>query len=225
MIQSKTKKITLIAMMAALSYVVHLLGKFMLVGAIVLVPAAPFLQYDAKDIVIVIAAFLTGPLSGLIISLLVSLVEMITVSDTGYIGCIMNIISTCAFVCPAALVYKKNKTQKGAVLGLLLGVVMVTVAMVLWNYLITPLYMNTSREAVAGMLLPIFVPFNLLKASINMAITLILYKPIVRVLRRTGLVEPSEKKGTVGKKNVGLILGIVILVLCVACILLMKNAA
>lgn len=225
MIQSKTKKITLIAMMAALSYVVHLLGKFMLVGAIVLVPAAPFLQYDAKDIVIVIAAFLTGPLSGLIISLLVSLVEMITVSDTGYIGCIMNIISSCAFVCPAALVYKKNKTQKGAVLGLLLGVVMVTVAMVLWNYLITPLYMNTSREAVAGMLLPIFVPFNLLKASINMAITLILYKPIVRVLRRTGLVEPSEKKGTVGKKNVGLILGIVILVLCVACILLMKNAA
>lgn len=225
MIQSKTKKITLIAMMAALSYVVHLLGKFMLVGAIVLVPAAPFLQYDAKDIVIVIAAFLTGPLSGLIISLLVSLVEMITVSDTGYIGCIMNIISTCAFVCPAALVYKKNKTQKGAVLGLLLGVVLVTVAMVLWNYLITPLYMNTSREAVAGMLLPIFVPFNLLKASINMAITLILYKPIVRVLRRTGLVEPSEKKGTVGKKNVGLILGIVILVLCVACILLMKNAA
>ena len=85
--------------------------------------------------------------------------------------------------------------------------------------------MNTSREAVAGMLLPIFVPFNLLKASINMAITLILYKPIVRVLRRTGLVEPSEKKGTVGKKNVGLILGIVILVLCVVCILLMKNAA
>ena len=223
--QTKTKKMTLMAMMAALAYVVMWLSKVTLIGAIVLVPAAPFLQYDPKDVVIVIAAFLMGPLYGFVISLLVSLVEMITISDTGYIGCIMNIISTCCFVCPAAFIYKKMKTQKGAVIGLAVGCVLVTIAMVLWNYLITPLYMGMDRATVAGMLLPVFVPFNLLKAGINMAITLILYKPIVRILRKAGLVEASTGgAGEQKKSKLGTwVLGIFLLITCIVCILVMKG--
>lgn len=225
MIQTKTKRITLVAMMAALAYVVMFAGKMFLVGAFSFVPQAPFLQYDPKDIVIVIAAFLIGPWYGVIISILVSVLEMITISDSGPIGMLMNIISTCFFTTPAALIYKKMKSMKGAVIGLTTGVVSMTVAMILWNYLITPLYMGIDREVVASMLLSVFAPFNLIKASINMAVTLIFYKPVVRVLRRAGLVEASANQTTEGKtsKVPSWVIGGVLLVICVVVVLFMKG--
>ena len=73
--------------------------------------------------------------------------EMFTVSDTGPIGCIMNVLATCAFCCTAAFVYKKFQTRS-AVIGLALGTVCLTVVMLLWNYLITPIYMGMDREEI-----------------------------------------------------------------------------
>ncbi len=84
---------------------------------------------DLKDTVICIGAFLFGPLSAAVISIVVAVVEMFTVSDTGPIGCIMNVLATCAFCCTAAFVYKKFHTRKGAVIGLALGTVCLTVVM------------------------------------------------------------------------------------------------
>jgi hypothetical protein len=75
------------------------------------------------------------------------------------------------------------------------GVGFMTVFMVLWNYIITPFYMLTPRSVVAEMLLPVFFPFNLIKGGINAGLTLVLYKPIVTALRRTGLVEKTNKTG------------------------------
>jgi hypothetical protein len=64
-----------------------------------------------------------------------------------------------------------------------------TAMMLLWNYIITPLYMaHVSRAQVMAMLLPIFLPFNLLKGTINATITLLLYKPLVNALRRSRLI-------------------------------------
>ena len=63
--------------------------------------------------------------------------------------------------------------------------------MMLCNYIITPIYTGLPRETVAGMLLPVFLPFNLIKYGINTAVTLILYKPIVTALRKAHLL-PEE---------------------------------
>ena len=55
-------------------------------------------------------------------------------------------------------------------------------SMMFWNYLITPLHMGYPREAVAELLIPVFLPFNLLKGGLNTGITLVLYKPVVSTL-------------------------------------------
>ena len=77
------------------------------------------------------------------------------------------------------------------------------VAMLLWNYIITPFYMGVPRETVAGMLLPVFLPFNLVKGGLNAALTLLLYKPIVSALRSAHLAEPSVSGKSKGSFSVG----------------------
>ena len=111
-----------------------------------------------------------------------------------YIGFGMNVLSTCAFACTAAVVYKRMHTLKGAILGLIAGVLTMTLAMLLWNYIITPIYMGYPREAVSAMLVPVFLPFNLIKGILNMAFTMLLYKPVSSALRKAELIERSREK-------------------------------
>ena len=190
-----TRYMAVVAMFTAVAFVAVLLAK-------VIPNVAGFLSYEPKDAVIVIASFIFGPMTGVIISLLVSFIEMISISTTGIYGFLMNVVSTCAFVIPAAWFYKKNHSQKGAVLGLALGVVLMAAVMVIWNYIITPFYMGVPREVVAGMLASVFLPFNLIKGGINAALTLLLYKPIVGALRKAGLVEPTHSSHK-GKFSLG----------------------
>ena len=183
-----TKRLTVCAMLAAAAYVVMAIGR---------IPVVLFLSYDPKDIIIAIGGFLYGPLSAMGISAVVSLLEMVTVSGTGFIGCIMNILSTCSFVCVASYLYRKKRTPMGAFMGLLVGCLVMTGVMLLWNYLITPLYMGYPRDAVAALLLPAFLPFNLLKGGLNAAGTFLLYRPLSGALQKSGLVprEESTNKG------------------------------
>ena len=85
----------------------------------------------------------------------------------------------------AALLYRKKRTQGSAIAGLFGGALLMTVLMLLWNYLITPLYMHTARADVAAMLVPVFLPFNLLKGCLNATITVLLYKPVVQTVCRS----------------------------------------
>lgn len=117
---------------------------------------------------------------------------MFFASDTGPIGFIMNVLATASFCCTASFVYKKIHTKKGAIVGLTLGVIMLTAVMLLWNYLITPIYQGLPRETVAAMLPTVFLPFNVVKGGLNMALILVLYKPVVTALRkaRAGSLSP-----------------------------------
>ncbi len=179
----KTKRLTMIGMLSAIAFAVMVVGR---------VPIVLFLKYDPKDVVIVIGGFIFGPLSAFFISLIVSLIEMVTVSEDGIIGFIMNVLATCAFACTASVIYKKDHTLKGAIIGLICGVLLMTGVMLLWNYLITPIYLGYPREAVVELLIPAFLPFNLLKGGINAALTLILYKHVVNTLRKAKLIEESR---------------------------------
>lgn len=206
------KKLVLLAMMAAVSY---------LIVAVVRIPVVLFLKYEPKDVVITIGGFLLGPMASFIISALVSLLEMVTISETGPIGCLMNLLSTCTFACTAAFIYKKQHSLKGAVIGLITGGIFMVGIMLLWNWLITPLYMGVERSAVEAMLLPAFLPFNLLKAGLNSALTLFLYKPLASALRKTGLVENGAKKST-SKIGIYLFAGGLLLT-CILLLLVMQG--
>ena len=186
-----TKYVAICAMFCAIAYLLTLIGQ--------LVPqVAGFLSYDPKDIAVVIIGFILGPLASVFVSVIVSLIEMVSVSGTGPIGMLMNVLATCAFAVPAAIVYKRNHSQKGAIIGLTLGVVAMAACMILWNYLVTPLYMGVPRSVVVGMLVPVFLPFNLIKGGINALFTMLLYKPIVGSLRAAKLIDQGPNgRGTV----------------------------
>ncbi len=147
-----------------------------------------FLTYDPKDVAVVMAGFVLGPMYALLTSLVVATVELVTISDTGLIGFFMNFIASAAFALSAAIVYKRIHTRKGAIIALLVGTVTMTVCMLLWNYIATPIYMGVSRDVVVGMLVPVFLPFNFFKGVVNSVVTLLIYKPIVRALRKTKLI-------------------------------------
>ena len=93
------------------------------------------------DQIITIGGFIYGPLASLSISLVVTLVEMGTVSDTGWIGAVMNFVSTAAFVLPATIIYKKMHNLKGAVIGLISGVVSMIIVMLLVACVVALIYL------------------------------------------------------------------------------------
>ena len=200
---SRVRTITSIAMLTAVSVVIAYISKAM--------PPVMFLDFDFKHVAVCIGGFTFGPLAAAVIGILASFIEFITFSGTGPFGFLMNALSTCSFCCTASFIYKKNHTKKGAVIGLSAGLVIMVAVMLLWNYLITPLYMTVNgelvtREQVAAMLPTVFLPFNLAKGGMNMAATLLLYKPVVTALRKSGLVPPSQSS-TEGKKfNPGFLL-------------------
>lgn len=181
-----TKKSVMLGMLSAIAFVV-----VMIQIPFVQIPGLT-LEYEAMDVIVAIGGFIYGPLSALWIAIVVAFVQMLTISSTGIIGFVMNVLSTCSFACLASFVYKKRHNRTGAFIGLLAGVTVMTGIMVLWNYFITPIYTGVPRTIVAGMLLPVFLPFNLVKGGLNMAITLLIYKPVVTALRKGNLVEASS---------------------------------
>ena len=209
---SKTKRLTLIGMLCALA---------VLAVALIRIPVVLFLKYEPKDVVIVLGGLMMGPLSAAVISVISSVIEMLTISDTGPWGLLMNVMASCAYACTAAVIYKKKRTANGAVAGLLCGTAAMAATMLLWNYLVTPIYMGTPREVVAGMLLPTFLPFNLVKGGLNTGITLLIYKPLITALRKArvldGMKQPKEASMKIDPAM--MILGAVLLAGCVLLVL------
>lgn len=203
----RVKKLTIMAIMTAIAY---------LITFFVHIPMFSFLTLDFKDTILVFAAFIFGPLAGFVMSVVCSLIELVTISSTGWIGLIMNVLASASFACVAALFHKRKKCLKNAVIGLVAGTLAMTVVMIIWNYLITPLYMGMPREAVVQMLIPIFLPFNLFKGALNSALAVMLY-PTISVLEKSNLIPKTEKTETTRKGlNIGII--IVAAVVLAACV-------
>ena len=172
------------ALFAALAYILMLFIRF----------PVSFLTLDVKDAVITLAAFLYGPLAGPVISLLVSALEAVTVSSTGFYGFLMNFAGSAVFSLLAGLVFHSKKTEynglgekirrprksyRSAIVGLYLATFAMTAVMLLMNLWITPLYSGVPFEGVVGMLLPLLLPFNLAKGLLNSVVVLLLYQPVL----------------------------------------------
>lgn len=211
---NQTRKITTIGMLCAVTYVIMAVGR---------IPVVMFLKYDPSDVIVTLGGLIWGPMTSCIVSIVVASVEMVTVSSTGILGCIMNIVQTVSFACTASAIYRKKRTMSGAVIGLSAGCITSVLLMMLWNYLITPLYMGYSREVVAELLLPVFLPFNLLKSVLNAALTFVLYKPVITALRKGGYAAMPEKESRRQKRNGMTLLAVLLIVTCVLIILAMNG--
>ena len=173
------KKITALAVFAAVAYAVHFVH----------IPVA-FLNLDFKDVIITVCGMYFGPVSGVIVAVIVPLLEYPT-SSTGPYGLIMNIISSVTFVGVASLVYRFKKTLSGAIAALCAAVLSMTAVMMIANLFITHFYMGVSRGEVVAYIPTLLLPFNAIKAVLNAALTLCLYKPLTNVLKKTGFGKQS----------------------------------
>ena len=211
--KNSLKKISVTAMLCALAYICMFVFKFK-VG---------FLTFDLKDAVLTVIAFLYGPLYGVISSVLVALLEFVSVSDTGVYGLIMNALSSAVFTATCGLIYKYYRTLLGAILGSVSAVFAMTAVMLVANIFITPFYMGVGRAEVAAMIPSLLLPFNLIKGIVNAAITMIIYKPITSALKKAGLSAPSSKKTDVEKFIFLTIGALTLLIIAVLIILFMLN--
>ncbi len=188
----KIKNLAVMAMLTALAIAADIFLRIPNIGG--------FLTYEPKDVILTIGAFVFGPVAGLCMSLVTCLVEMVTVSSTGFIGLLMNFLASAVFVGTASVIYYRKKTMSRAIVGLLAGSAAMIVVMLLWNFIMTPIYMGVPREAVVSLILPLLLPFNAIKAALNAALVLMLYKGVVTALRKSGLIPKRESSDGENKK-------------------------
>ncbi len=173
------RKLCLNAIFAAISVILVMLIHFPLI------PAAPFLEYDPGDAVIMAGTFLFGPLSGLLLTFVTCLIQGLTVSaQSGVYGILMHFISTSVFVVIAGGLYRFRPKMSASVFALAAGTFAAILVMIPLNLLITPLFMGTPREAVYAMLWTVIVPFNAIKFSLNAVIAFALWVPIRMIYRK-----------------------------------------
>ena len=164
----------MVAISVALVYLIHF----------PIFPAVSFLEYDPADIPILIGTFAFGPLAGLVLTLVTSIVQGLTVSaGSGLYGILMHVIATGVLVAVSGGIYHRKKTRKAAVIGLVCGMAAMTAAMIGANMVITPIFMGVPASVVWE-LMPFIAAFNIMKAGINGAVTFILYKRMANFLRR-----------------------------------------
>lgn len=184
-----------------------------------------FLSFDMMDAVLTIGAMTFGPLSALVMALLVTFLEFASISDTGIWGLIMNFCGTATFTLTASLIYKYRKTLGGAIVALISSIVTMTVVMLACNLVITPLYTGSSLTDVAKMIPTLLLPFNLAKGILNAGLVLLLYKPTATALRSLKLIPSGQKSYRLDRNTVVMFaLAIAFLALSIALLVVLGGA-
>jgi len=174
-----TRQLVIMALMCAISALLSFVE-------FPLLPGVPWLKYDASAMPAMVCGFAYGPVAGISVGIIGSLIHGVIMGD--YVGALMNIIIIVCFVLPAALIYKKMHTWKGAIIALVVGCVCSTLGALGANLVITPWYFGMPVQAVIEMILPVLLPFNLIKAALNSVLTIVIYKSI------SNLITPKKKQ-------------------------------
>ena len=145
-----------------------------------LIPGVPWLKYDPSGIVCLVAGFAYGPAAAVLVSVLGFVPHVF--ADPW--GSLMAIAVALAMSVPAALVYRRLRTRRGALIGIIAGAVVALAVAIIGNLLVTPIYADMTVEQVAAMIVPALLPFNLAKLAVHGVVTFLIYKPISNLLNR-----------------------------------------
>ena len=189
---SKVRVLTGTAMLGAVAAVLMYLE-----FPIPIMPA--FVKLDVSELPALIASFAYGPVSGILVCLIKNLIKLPSTS-TAAVGELFNFVMGALFVGVAGLIYKRNKTRKGAIVGALLGALVMAVVSVPYNYFIVyPAYVvmyHLPLDAIIGMyqainpnvngllncLLVFTLPFTFFKGMLDAVICFAIYKPLSPIL-------------------------------------------
>lgn len=178
----KVRTLAAVGVFTALAYICCVLFHF----------KVAFLSFDLKDAVMTVGSMFFGPAYGFAMSLIVSTIELATISGTGLYGYIMNILSSVVFVCVGSFIYTRHRSMLSALLGMITAVIAMTVVMLGANLLITPYYMNVTVDEVRALIPTLLLPFNLTKAIFNAALVFLLYKPVSTALKSAGFLKRED---------------------------------
>ncbi|MBQ6906815.1 MAG: ECF transporter S component, partial [Clostridia bacterium] len=175
-----TKYITRVGMLAAAAVILQYLGS--LIG----LKVAGFLDVEISDYPAILGTLALGPMAGVFIEFIKNLLHL-AISHTGFVGELANFLITGSFVFAVGIIYKNNKTKKGAMLSLAFGVIALCVAGIVFNTTITlPLYMPqlSLSERIFGYVFPVITPFNFVKGIVLSIITILTYKQLSPFLHK-----------------------------------------
>lgn len=212
---SFSRKIALIAVFTAVSYVIYMFIKFPM----------PFifpswLEIHISDMPAILAGFMMGPIEGIAVLALRTLLKL-PFSSTALIGELADLVMGIAFVLPSSLIYKFHRTKKGAVISLVVGCLCTTAVAMLVNYLLllpvyVELFFKGNIQTLVNALSVLFksvnaenvfayyiffsaMPFNLLRAVLSSVVTFLLYKRLVKLFDR--IFSKTEKKPIQSQKE------------------------
>lgn len=168
-----TRRIAVYALFVALSMAVSFIE-------FPLIPGVPWLKYDPSGIVCLVAGFAYGPAAAVLVSVLGFVPHVF--ADPW--GSLMAIAVALAMSVPAAQVYRRLRTRRGALIGIIAGAVVALAVAIIGNLLVTPIYADMTVEQVAAMIVPALLPFNLAKLAVHGVVTFLIYKPISNLLNR-----------------------------------------
>lgn len=187
------RRLTLIAMLAAIaSLLMHI--EFPLPFM------PPFLKLDLSGVPILLAAFMMGPIPAIGVTLIKDLVHLLS-TQTGGVGELADLLVMSTFAITAGLIYKRHKTRTGAILGCAAGSLAIMVVGALANqYLIIPFYskvmpieaivaacaaINPAIDSISAYVWYGAAPFNLIKGVVLSLITVLTYKRLSNILKKT----------------------------------------
>lgn len=191
----RVRTIVQVGMLAAISVVLMLFE--------IPLPFAPsFYEIDFSEVPVLVGAFAMGPVAGMAIELVKILLNfVITGTDTAGVGELANFIIGCSLCVPAAMIYKKKKTRKGALTGMVAGtVLMVVIGCFINAYVMLPVYakafglpidaliqmgtaVNPNITSLTSFVIFAVAPFNLLKAVLVSLVVLLIYKKISPIFK------------------------------------------
>ena len=194
--KNKIKILSLTAIFSAISAIIMLLD-FPL-------PFAPsFMKLDFSDVPLVIGSYILGPINAIIMVLLKILIKLsIKGTSTAFVGEIAGFISSLLFILPGSIIYANKKTKTRAVIGLVFGIIISSIATTILNSLfLFPMYINLfniSEEKLLSMIQKFnpyvdsyfkamiysVLPFNLFKYFIDSIIVFGSYKNISNFIKK-----------------------------------------
>jgi riboflavin transporter FmnP len=154
----------------------------------------PFLKFDFGDVPALIAGFAYGPVAGILTETIKCVVFLLSGrSEAGIIGTTANFVTGVSLVVPAALIYRRFHTLRGAVLSLFVGSIVMTAIITIADiYIFLPIW-NIPVDQIMPMVKAAIIPFNLLKGLFSSVATFLLYKRMSSWLGADALIPTAIK--------------------------------
>lgn len=145
-----------------------------------LIPGVSFLTYDPSLMPAMVCGFAFGPGAGIAVGSIAAVIHGLILGE--WVGSLMNIFATAFFVLPAALLYRRMHTLKGAIAGLVISVITATAGAILVNLTIGVWFYYGSADVIIPLILPALLPFNLVKTILNALLTFVVYKAVSNLI-------------------------------------------